>query len=282
MGGDDSLSRPHRRRSLLVAGGIVALVVVAIAVITGVWFTRESPGERSLDDALAEFRAGDPRALESIGAVVQRPRPGVYVAEGSGRASIDFPPTSQSYGATIPVIVRADGEDCWTTEVDFNEDFRQTWSQCVRDGDVIERSNLTVTRWDLGVMTVEERADFRCDPPGTIIRTGARPGDESRYRCLGTTTSVSGITTSEVSFTLVDAESIDIAGVAVPTFHHVEVDTLEGPQRGTTRIDYWYTVETFLLVRMERTVRLRTDSPIGQVTYAETGSWRLRSLEPLR
>jgi len=70
--------------------------------------------------------------------------------------------------------------------------------------------------------------------------------------------------------------------VAVPTFHHIEVDTLEGPQRGTTRIDYWYAVESFLLVRMERTVKLRTDSPVGEVTFSETGSWQLRSMEPLR
>jgi len=73
-----------------------------------------------------------------------------------------------------------------------------------------------------------------------------------------------------------------IDGVPVPTFHHVEVDTLEGAQRGTTMIDYWYTVESFLLVRMERSVRIRTESPLGSVTYSESGTWQLRSLQPLR
>lgn len=284
MGGDDALTAvPRRRSTLALVSASVALVLVgAIVVVTALWFTRDSPGARSLDDALAEFRAGDATAIEAIGSVVRRPKPGVYEAAGSGRASIDFPPTSQSYGATIPVIVRAEGPDCWTTEVDFNTDFRQTWNQCVNGDDVIERSNLTVTRWDLGVMTVEERAEFVCDPPGTIIRTGSRPGEDSRYRCLGTTATVAGTTTSDVVFTLVGAETIDIGGESVPTFHYVEVDTLTGAQRGETRIDYWYAIETSLLVQMQRSVKLRTDSPVGTVTYSESGSWRLRSTLPQR
>jgi len=283
VGGDDSVTVVgHRRAVLLAIGAVAVVIVVAVVVTASLWFARDAPGARSLDDALADFRAGDPTAIESLGAVVQRPRPGVYEAAGDGRASISFPPTSQSYGATIPVIVRADGAECWTTEVDFNEDSRQTWSHCVRGGEVLENFNRTDTTWDLGVMTIDESLTFTCAPPGVNIRSGARPGDATRYRCTGSSRTVSGSTDSDVSFTLIGAEEIEIGGIAVPAFHYREVDTLTGPQTGSSTIDYWYSIETFLLIGMERTVRIRTDSPVGSITYSETGSWRLRSTEPLR
>jgi hypothetical protein len=37
-----------------------------------------------------------------------------------------------------------------------------------------------------------------------------------------------------------------------------------------------------LLVRMERRINLRTDSPVGEVTYKEDGEWQLASLTPVR
>lgn len=277
---------PLRRRSSRVAVGAIAVAVAvgigAVGVLATLWFTRESPGARSLEDALEEFRRGDPTAIEDLGAVVQRPNAGVYLATGSGRASIDFPPTSQSYGATIPVIVRLDGTDCWATEVDFNDAFRQTWHHCTAAGDVVEHASRTSTRWDLGVMTIDENADFVCDPPGVIIRSGERRSEVSRYTCTGTSDAIEGTTTSEVEYSMVGAESIAIDGTVVPTFHYIEVDTLTGAQRGTTTIDYWYAIESFLLVRMERSIRLRTESPVGAVTYSENGSWQLESLRPLR
>lgn len=285
MGGHEPVTAPrrHRRSVVLLVGGslVVALVGIVVVVVT-LWFTRESPGARSLDDALAEFRAGDPTAVESIGVFVQRPPSGVYTAAGNGRASIDFPPTSQSYGATVPVIVRADADGCWTTEVDFNDAFRQTWHHCVIDGDVVERSSRTSTRWDLGVMTIDEHADFVCDPPGVIIRAGERRAEVSRYSCVGTSDAIDGSTTSDVSYSMVGAESVDVGGTMVPAFHYVEVDTLTGAQRGTTTIEYWYAIESFLLVRMERDIALRTDSPVGSVTFTENGSWQLQSLDPRR
>lgn len=286
MGGDPALTdRPRwRRRPLLLGLSViaVAVIVVLVGTMASLWLTRDTPGARSIEDALAEFRNGDPTAIESLGPVVRRPEPGVYLASGNGRASIDFPPTSQSYGVTIPVLVRYEPGDCWTTEVDFNDAFRQTWFHCLVDGDVVERANRTSTRWDLGVLSVQENAVFDCDPPGVIIRSGERRTEVSRSTCTGTSDAISGRTTSEVEYSMVGAEPITIDGVVVPTFHYSEVDTLTGAQRGTTTIDYWYSIESFLLVRMERSIRLRTDSPVGTVTYTENGSWQLETLLPRR
>lgn len=271
------------RRPLLIGGGIVVTIVaIAIGVIGVAWLTREDPGARSIDDALEAFRDGDAAAIETLGAVVQRPRAGVYSAQGSGRASIDFPPTSQSYGSIIPITVQLTDANCWTTEVDFNTAFRQTWNYCVIDDHVVERSNHTSTRWDLGFTTITEEADFVCDPPGTLIRDGQHRVEASTFTCTGTSSAVSGTTTSDVTFSMVGVEALDIGGVVIPTFHYTEVDALTGAQRGTTTIDYWYAVESSLLVGMDRTIQLRTDSPVGSVTYSETGTWRLQSLEPMR
>lgn len=274
----DDGSRWLRATGIVVLGAVIVLVVVAVSL----WFGREQPTARSLDDALQEFRAGNTDGIEAIGAVVQRPQVGVYVASGSGRASIDFPPSSQSYGATIPVTVRHQGTDCWSTQVDFNTAYSQTWDHCIVDGEVSEHANHTATRWDLGFTTIDERTEFVCDPPGSIIRAGEKRDDVSNYTCTGRNSSIDGSTTSAVEFSMLGAESIDIGGVTVPTFHYREVDHLSGAQRGTTTLDYWYSVESFLLVRMTRANELRTDSPVGTVTYTENGSWQLQSLEPAR
>ena len=81
---------------------------------------------------------------------------------------------------------------------------------------------------------------------------------------------------------MVGPEVLDVDGTSVPTFHYREDDVLTGAQRGTTRTDFWYSVDSFLLVAMDRSIDLRTDSPVGTVTYTEDGSWRLASLTPLR
>lgn len=276
------MMRPLPRAASIVAVVVLGTVVVVAIVGVSVWMGRERPGARSLEDALREFRNGNAGAIESIGAVVGRPPVGVYLASGAGRASIDFPPASQSYGATIPVTVRHQGDDCWSTQVDFNSAYSQTWDYCATDGAVSELANHTSTRWDFGFTTIDEHTDFVCDPPGSIVRAGERRDAVSSYSCAGRNSSVGGSTTSSVEFTMVGAESIDIGGAPTPTFHYREVDRLSGAQRGTTTIDYWYAVDSFLLVRMTRTNELHTDSPIGSITYSETGSLQLQSLEPAR
>ena len=67
----------------------------------------------------------------------------------------------------------------------------------------------------------------------------------------------------------------------MPVFHYRETDTLTGPQRGTTTLDYWYAVQDMLLIRMERHVDLRTNSPVGDITYKEDGELQLSSLTPV-
>ena len=273
----------HSLRWIAITGSIVAaLVIIPIIVLLSMFVFRDNPGAKSLDDALQAFRAGDTSAVESIGAVVVRPPAGVYQSDASGKASISFPPTSQNYGSSAPVTVAHQGDNCWTTSVDFNAAFQQRWKYCIDDGVLTEHSNRTTTSWDLGAVSITNISDFNCSPPGEIIKMGERREEVSTYTCTGTSDTISGTTTSAVTFESLGAELLTIDSVATPAFHYRETDLLSGPQKGTTTINYWYSLQDMLLVRMERHIDLRTDSPVGEVTYKEDGEWQLSSLTPVR
>jgi hypothetical protein len=273
----------HSLRWIVITGSIVgALVIIPIFVLFSMFVFRDNPGAKSFDDALQAFRAGDPSKIESIGAVVVRPPAGVYQSDASGKASISFPPTSQNYGTFAPVTVTHQGDNCWTTSVDFNAAFQQRWGYCIEDGVLTEHSNQTTTSWDLGAASITNISTFICSPPSEIIKTGERREEVSTSTCIGTSDSISGTTTSAVTFESLGAESLDINSVATPTFHYRETDLLTGPQKGTTIVDYWYSLQDMLLLRMERRINLRTDSPVGEITYKEDGEWQLSSLTPVR
>jgi hypothetical protein len=276
-------SKRHSLRWIVIAGAIPASVLlVSVIVLLSMFVFRANPGARSLDDALQAFRNGDSSAFETLGAVVTRPPYGVYQADASGRASISFPPTSQNYGASVPITVTYQGDNCWTTTVDFNTAFQQRWSYCIDNGVMTEHRNVTSTSWDLGAASITNVSVFTCTPPGQIIKTGEQRDQVSTYVCEGTSDTIAGITNSYVTFQYLGIASLQIESTQVPTFHYRETDTLTGPQRGTTNIDYWYSVQDMLLIRMERHVDLRTESPVGDVTYKEGGEWQLSSLTPAR
>ena len=273
------------RRSLtwLLALAIVIGVLVTVGLISLVssFLFRDQPGAKSLDQALAEFRSGgtiDP----SIGAEASLPPEGVYSASGTGSASISFPPASQKYGTTIPVTITHDGDSCWTSSVAFNSAFEQSWNYCIVDGALVERGDITRVEWDLGPVSITNTTTFDCDATAALITPGQTSGRSTDLICMGRGDEVAGETTSQVHFESVGVETLQLETMSIPTFHFIETDTLSGAQRGTTRIDVWYSVEEFLLIRMERQVDLRTDSPVGTIEYTENGEWQLDSTDVLR
>ena len=276
-------STRHSLRWMVVAGAIVSTVLlVPIIVLLSMFVFRDNPGARSLEDALQAFRNGDTSAVETLGAVVTRPPSGVYRADASGKASISFPPTSQTYGASAPVTVTHQGDNCWTTSVDFNAAFQQRWNYCIDNGVMTEHGNVTSTSWDLGAASITNVSEFTCTPPGEIIKAGEQRDQLSTYVCVGTSDTITGITTSDVTFQSLGITLLEVESIQVPVFHYRETDTLTGPQRGTTTLDYWYAVQDMLLIRMERHVDLRTNSPVGDITYKEDGELQLSSLTPTR
>jgi len=145
-----------------------------------------------------------------------------------------------------------------------------------------EQKNVTSTAWDLGAASITNVSEFTCSPPGEIIKAGEQRDQLSTYVCEGTSDTIAGITTSDVTFQSLGIALLEVESNQVPVFHYREIDTLTGPQRGITTLDYWYAAQDMLLVRMERHVDLRTDSPVGDITYKEDGEWQLSSLTPTR
>ena len=70
-------------------------------------------------------------------------------------------------------------------------------------------------------------------------------------------------------------------GDATVTAHgFVSERTMSGAQTGIERNEMWFAADTGLQVRNERTAEVRTDTPIGESTYTETGEFHLVSVDP--
>lgn len=100
--------------------------------------------------------------------------------------------------------------------------------------------------------------------------------------CVGGSESRGTSVTSAGTRTFVGLEELEVAGDAVPTYHYRDERTLTGDQSGTEQAEIWYSAHDGLPVRIERTVDVDTPSPFGDITYTETGTLTLTSLEPRR
>jgi hypothetical protein len=274
-GPGEGAPRHHRLRWTLLA--LVGAAVVAAGVVVLLFVTREDPDAKDVEEAVDEYRATS--ASTSISGVV-RPAAGVYVAEGSGREELSFPPLDQEDGASIPVTVEHLADGCWRWTVDFNEAHSQSWDYCEDGGRILESGGRTYQRWDLGATTIESIADFTCEPPNLVFDPAAQPGDTWEGGCTGTNSAIEGSTLTAGPTTYVGPDELELGGTPVKVHHYRQDLTISGAQVGTNRVHYWLD-DTGLAVRMEREVAVATDSPVGSITYDEVGEWQLTSLEPV-
>jgi hypothetical protein len=240
----------------------------------------DSPGPASVNDALTRFHedgGDDHRSDDSI----TRPLEGVYSYEGRGTEELSFPPLSQVDGVDLPGTVTHRRGGCWTFRIDFNAAHWQEWRYCVNGGGegFHEVSGRTGQAWDLGVDRVSNLSSFQCDPPNPVLPAPATGTVEQS--CSGTNTAVDGETTSAGPWRFVAPVAISIDGEAVPALHFQGQRTLTGGQDGTENTEVWFRSDG-LLLRYERDIEVDTDSPIGAITYTETGWVQLAHLEPRR
>ena len=170
----------------------------------------------------------------------------------------------------------ADG--CWVFRLDYNAAHWQDWRYCPSDGVIADTGGRTHQTWDFGVTEVESLTTFRCDPPGPLFPPG-EPGWTVPHRCVGSSDQVEGIATSAGPWRYVGPERVTIDGEQVDAWHLRQERTISGAQDGSQTADFWFR-EDGLLLRSERDVEVRSPSPIGDVTYTETGSVTLTGLEP--
>jgi hypothetical protein len=109
-----------------------------------------------------------------------------------------------------------------------------------------------------------------------------QPGTKLRHHCTGTSSAVPGTSTTEGPVDIVGTAPVTVGGERVLAIHQVRHQTISGAQRGTLEEEWWFAARTGLPLRASRDYRIRSSSPIGDITYTERGSWALESLEPVR
>jgi len=179
----------------------------------------------------------------------------------------------------MPASVEHLPGNCFRWRVDYNEAHWQHQEFCRDGNDLIIKSVRNYQRWDFGSIKVENTGDFTCDPPHRYP-IGAPTGTATTGSCTGGNTAVTGQVTITSRIEVAGREELRIAGTEVATVHLKQRDQLTGAQEGEAVIDWWFEVRTGLPVRVERTLRLGSASPIGTVTYTEEGQGQLTSLKP--
>ncbi len=269
--------RHHRVRYVLLAA--LAIVVVAFAVLVGSYLLRGHPGAKSLGAAAEQFQqTSTSRPTPESFAL---PAAGVYRASGSGTERISAPPNSQNDSAVMPVTVSYAAHGCWLWRIDYNTAHWHEYSFCP-DGDrLLLTGQRNFVSWDFGLTSITNLARFTCSPPSPIVVSSPQPGERFAFRCVGTNTAVSGKSTSSGPVVIVGLGTLDIGGSPVQAVHLTRTQTIRGAQDGRLEESWWFAATTGLPLEASRNYRLVTDSPIGKVTYTESGSWRLDSLVPV-
>lgn len=210
----------------------------------------------------------------------RRPEPGVYRYEGSGSEELSTPPLSQDQGPTMPGTVELGDDGCWTFRIDYSTNHWQSWDHCPEGDDVVEAGGQSWQRWMIGPTAITNLSDFTCDAGAMLAPADPAPDEEWNARCVGTNEAVDGEAVSEGTYRFVAEEDVEVGDTTVTAHRFVRERTMSGAQVGTERSEVWYAVDTGLLLRNERTIEARTDTPIGESTYTETGEFHLVSVDP--
>jgi hypothetical protein len=263
---------------MLIAGGL--LVVAAGAGLAWRVHTR-GPSRPSVSQAIDRYRSSSTVPARR-GAL--EPPPGVYVYTGSGSETLTFMNTHQGQGPTEPATVTTLGNGCWSFELDYNTFHSQKWVRCDVGGKLVERGGTANQKFDFIAFTQSEQGKTTCDPPITEIDPHAEPGTQWPVQCRVHSRTTNTNSTQTGTFTYVGPDTVEVGGVAVPTWHGRQDVTLRGGQTGTVHIDIWFAASNGLPVHEQHAIRAVSSAPapINHVTYNELGEWTLTSLTPRR
>ncbi len=209
-----------------------------------------------------------------------RPAAGVYLYEGSGSESLSTPPLSQSMGPEMPATVEHRDDGCWSLRIDLSSNHWQRWDYCPEGDDLVELGGESWQRWMIGPTAITNLSTFECDEGSVVLPADRSSEQEWDARCTGTNEAVEGETVSQGPSRFIGGEVVEVDGGEVSTLRFEQERTMSGSQRGGERAELWFDVDTGLLVRLEREVEVRTDTPIGESTYTESASFQLVSLTP--
>ena len=259
-------------------GAVVAVLVVACGVVVGSYLLRDEPGAKSVDSAVDQFRATSSTGAGQVDFV--RPTAGVYQAAGQGEEQISTPPNSQHDGDLMPISVKYLDNGCWTWHLDYNVAHWHEFDFCPQGDQLLLVAQRNFQAWDFGFMKVDNLGTYTCEPAAPIVIADPTVGTSFQHHCTGDNTAAPGASTSEGPATIVGPETLTIGGTEVATIHQTRQQTMSGTQQGAIQEEWWYAADTGLPVRSERHYRLDTGSVLGTITYTESGSWELTSMQP--
>jgi hypothetical protein len=267
----------RRHWKLLVSIGIVLLILV----LAGAVALRGGGAHQ------ASLRGAEQRFAESSSTLapqrdVLRPGAGVYTYVGSGSENISSPPKSQGQGPKMPATVTHQANGCWTLRIDYSTHHWQSILYCPRGSGLYETGGQTFEQFDFVFAKVNTTSTLACTPANPTVLPNMKVGQVWQQSCSGTSTGIKGRMTSAGPFTFVGEETLDIGGTKVAAFHFHQARTLSGAQTGTQDADWWYDTTDGMLLRNRHSYVVKSDSPIGKITYTENAQLQLTSLVATR
>ena len=267
--------RHHRAR---IVAAIVGVALLAGGATFVVLWNRGSARPVSMEEA--RHRAGPPGSDQSSAAEPFRPAAGVYRFRGEGTEHLDKPPVTQTQGPDIPGTVTQLQGRCWRLRVDYSTNHWQSWDYCPTASGLTENAGAFFQRLDLVVTKVDISSTYTCAPPVDAIRSTQRAGEHWMHECRGTSTGSEDEVISSGPYTYVGPERLDIGGTNVAALHYHRLRNLTGGQTGTEDVNLWFDATTGLPVRNKRVITVHSSTLIGGVTYEESGSFELASMNP--
>jgi hypothetical protein len=256
---------------LVVIGGF-GFVVLRYAL-------RSHPGAKSINSAVKGFK-GEGRDTTNTNLRYQPPPEGVYELKGQGSERISFPPNTQSDGAVMPASVTYLADGCWRWHLDYNVAHWEEYDFCPGARQLFQVGYRNYQFWNFGTVTVKNLARFTCPSDSAVLPDNPVSGQILRWTCTGTNSAVQGKTTEKVASRVVGTGTLLIGKVALKAVHEVQKTTLSGVQKGTAVENWWFSATSGMPLRVERQITILTASPIGTITYNESGSWQMTSLHP--
>lgn len=264
------------RRVLLV---IVAVLVVGGVVFWAVIWRNRGADEASRSEVLERFRS-EQRSTEET-ADLLRPAPGVYSYQADGEEGLSILNTRQRWGPAMPATVVRGENGCWNLRLEYSTLHWREFRYCADQRVLDEVGGTIYQAFDFGAV-VGETTEFVCDPPVPSIRLDAGSGDHWPARCTGETVTQKSTVVSEGTNTFVGHEQVDIGGTSVDALRYRQERTLSGAQTGDEVTEYWYAARDGMMLRCTHRATVVSPSPIGDVTFSASGSFRLSSLDPTR
>lgn len=258
---------------------VASILVLGAGAFVVAWL-KTGAHQVSIDDAKRRFEK-DSSTLPAQPHVL-RPPAGVYTYVGKGNEHLSFPPKNQAQGPNMPATVTHRANGCWVLRIDYSSNHWQTFDYCPRGKGLAETGGQTFERFDFVATKVDTTATVTCVPEAPTVLPDMQPGQRWDQRCTGTNTAISGQLTTSGPYTFVGQESVDVGDTSVPAYHFHQERTLTGAQTGTQRADLWFDTRTGMPLRNEHKLVVRSDSPIGKITFTETGNYVLASLTPQR